>query len=94
MLSLLGSGLDSCVGATSNRSVSGASSPRFGLDAELPELERSGRVVSAGFSNVHCWSCEATATSTMVPAGTQKLGVEGGRGKGDVIVEWAAAAAA
>jgi hypothetical protein len=82
MLSFLGSGLDSCVGAASRRSVSGASSHRLGLDAELPELERSGRVVSAGLSNVHCWSCEATATSTMVPAGTQKLGGGGWRGGG------------
>lgn len=48
------------------RSVSGVSSHRSGLEAELSEPDLSGRVACAGFAKDHCWSCEATATSTMV----------------------------
>lgn len=47
------------------RSVSGVSSHRFGLEAELDVLDLSGRVVCVGFSNDQCWSCEATVTSTI-----------------------------
>lgn len=48
------------------RSVSGVSSHKCGLEAELSELALSGRVVCEGFSKDHCWSCEATAMSTMI----------------------------
>ena len=62
MLSFLDSGLDSSREEVSIRRASGASSHRFGLDAELSEWDLSGRVALAGFSKPHCESCEATAT--------------------------------
>jgi len=55
------------------RRVSGASSHRFGLDAEeLLELERCGWAVRPGFSNVHCWSWEETARSTILELGKKE----------------------
>lgn len=54
-LSFLYAMLVSCDADVSIRSVSEASSRRFGLEAELSELERSVRVV--GFSKLHCESC-------------------------------------
>lgn len=71
MLSFLGVGVRRSGEVVSIRSVSGVSSHRFGLEAELSELDLSGRV--AGFSKDHCRSCEATATSTMFAAGERNV---------------------
>jgi hypothetical protein len=65
MLSFLGAGLGWLLAAVSIRSVSGALSHRMGLDAVLLEPDLSGRVAIERFSNVHCWSCEATAVSAI-----------------------------
>jgi hypothetical protein len=92
MLSFLGAGLACSGEAESTRSVSGVSSHRMGLDAELSEPDRSGRVSSEGFSKVHCWSCEATAMSAIVSSacevkesrGARVVGQDSG-GLGNVI---------
>jgi len=68
MLSFFGVGSGRSGEVVSIRSVSGVSWHRLGLDAELSEPDLSGRVVWVGFSNDHCWSCEATATSTIFSA--------------------------
>lgn len=66
MLSFRGSGLECSVEEARILRVSGASLHKFGLEAELLVLDLSGRVTKADFSKVHCWSWEATATSTML----------------------------
>ena len=59
-------GLESGDAALLMRSVSGTSSHRLGLEAELSVLWRCGRATTSGLAKDHCESCEVTAMSTMV----------------------------